>query len=87
MDKIRLNTLKSLDDNFNSKGDNCDCWDRILYKLPCPCIISRHQDVLLCNLTDGHWKIEVDEAEVDKEIGKSVFFEGFKGTIVKEAAG
>lgn len=77
MDKVRLNTLKSLDENFISKGTNCDCWDRIVYKLPCPCMIAEHQDVLPLGLIDRRWRIEVGEIEGDNEEGKSIFLKAF----------
>lgn len=52
MDKIRLNTLKSLDENFVLEGNSCNCWDRIVYKLPCPCTIAEHPNVLTLELVD-----------------------------------
>ena len=76
MDKIRLNTLKYLKDDFVTRGDNCNCWDRVVYKLSCPCIIAKHQNVLPLDLIHRRWMIELDEDEIDEETGKSSFCEG-----------
>jgi hypothetical protein len=63
MDKIRNNTIISLEDKFVSKGDNCDCWDRVRYLLPCPCIIHRYPGELPLEIVDQRWRFEYDESK------------------------
>lgn len=60
MDKIRYNTILSESDKFVPKGDNCNCWDRIRYLLPCPCIISRYPGELPLSIVHNRWRFESD---------------------------
>lgn len=64
MDKIRQNVIKSTDENFVAKcGDDCMCWDRIRYLLPCPCVISRYPGELPLDIVHRRWRFEGDEGE------------------------
>lgn len=58
MTRIRENTVKSIQNNFVSKGDNCNCWDRVNYSLPCPCVISRYPGELPLAIVDKRWWFE-----------------------------
>lgn len=60
MDKIRENVLATLDQNFVSKGENCNCSDRVRYLLPCPCVISRHPGILPLDIAHKRWRFERD---------------------------
>lgn len=62
MDKIRENVVASLQHDFVTKGKNCDCWDRVRYLLPCPCIISVYPDVLPLSIVHKRWRFEHDES-------------------------
>ena len=61
MDKIRENALVTMEDNFVSKGDNCNCWDRLRYLLPCPCILSRYSGEIPLSIIHHRWLIDEDE--------------------------
>lgn len=63
MDKIRENTLKSLEVDFKPRGKNCNCWDRVRYSLPCPCIISRHRDGIPLEIIDPRWRFDPDSGK------------------------
>ena len=58
MDKIRANTVEALQSTFVSRGDHCNCHDRIWYKLPCPCIIAASPDVLPLEIVDQRWHFQ-----------------------------
>ncbi|GAA5816263.1 hypothetical protein MFLAVUS_009789 [Mucor flavus] len=53
--------VTSLQDDFISKGGNCDCCDRIRFNLPCHCIISDGPDILPLSIVDMHWRFERDK--------------------------
>ncbi|KAI7868052.1 uncharacterized protein EV154DRAFT_582268 [Mucor mucedo] len=61
MDKIRENTIYSLRTGFVTRGENCNCADRINYKLPCPCVIAANSNVLPLEVVDKRWRLEFDE--------------------------
>jgi hypothetical protein len=61
MDKIRTNTIATLQPDFVSKGANCKCWDRIRYKLPCSCVITANPEVLPLDIVDMRWRFGHDE--------------------------
>ncbi|KAG2192493.1 hypothetical protein INT47_009692 [Mucor saturninus] len=61
MDKIRKNTNYSLRTGFVTRGENCNCADRINYKLSCPCVIAANSDVLPLEVVDKRWRLEFDE--------------------------
>ena len=63
MNKIRANTVASLQEGFVSKGENCNCWDRIRYKLPCECIIAANPGVLPLAIVDPRWRSKCDESK------------------------
>lgn len=63
MDKIRENTIYSLRTGFVTRGENCNCADRINYKLPCPCVIAANSDVLPLEVVDKRWRLEFDESK------------------------
>lgn len=63
MDKIRANTVLSLQENFASKGTNCNCWDKVNYMLPCPCVIHGHPGILLLNTVHPRWRFEFDDGK------------------------
>lgn len=50
------------DPDFESKGENCNCWDRVEYKLPCACIIQANPGVLPLDIIDNRWRFERDES-------------------------
>ncbi|KAI8327467.1 hypothetical protein BC941DRAFT_477526 [Chlamydoabsidia padenii] len=62
MDKIRINTVLSLQEDFVSKGENCNCWDRIRYLLPCPCIIHANPGELPLKIVHKRWRFEHDDS-------------------------
>ena len=62
MDKIRTNMQSACSPDFQSRGDDCDCWDRIEYKLPCACVIHANPGVLPLGIIDGRWMFERDES-------------------------
>ncbi|KAG2193120.1 hypothetical protein INT47_003111 [Mucor saturninus] len=61
MDKIRTNLVASMQDSFLSKGKDCNCWDRVRYNVPCPCIISNSPGVLPLSIVDEGWRFERDD--------------------------
>jgi hypothetical protein len=65
MDKIRFSTIKFLKEDFQPKGDDCNCWDSIEYKLPCPCIISCNPGTIPLSVIDKRWRFERDESKND----------------------
>ncbi|CAO3697705.1 unnamed protein product [Rhizopus stolonifer] len=67
MDKIRQNTIKSMEDKFVPYGADCNCMDRVIYKLPCPCIIFRHPVELPLDIVHRRRRFEHDENYEDVE--------------------
>ncbi|KAL0578115.1 hypothetical protein ABG067_008758, partial [Albugo candida] len=63
MDKIRENTVYSLKDGFIPKGDDCNCFDRVNYNIPCPCIIHAHPGALPLSIIDQRWLIQPNDEE------------------------
>ncbi|KAI9342695.1 hypothetical protein BD770DRAFT_203628 [Pilaira anomala] len=60
MDRIILNTIKTTQEGFESKGEGCSCSDRVVYKLPCPCIIDSTSDIIPLTIVDKRWYIELE---------------------------
>lgn len=58
MDKIRENTLLSLQADYISKGDNRTSWDRIRFKLSCPIIISATSKISPLFIVAESWRFE-----------------------------
>lgn len=63
MNKITENTIISMDKNFVPKGEDCNCWDRIRYLLPCPCLIHGCPDILPLDIVYKRWRFEEDEGK------------------------
>lgn len=71
MDRIRTDAIAALQDDFVSKGDNYNCWDRANYLLPCPCIISRYPGELPLDIVHARWRFEIDESKYDCTLPRS----------------
>ncbi|KAI9270145.1 hypothetical protein EDC94DRAFT_656322 [Helicostylum pulchrum] len=66
--KLEIERIKKIPfSRFISKCDNCNCWDRIRFKLPCPCIISISPLILPLSIVDGRWRFERDENFEDND--------------------
>ncbi|KAI8986022.1 hypothetical protein BDB01DRAFT_75368 [Pilobolus umbonatus] len=63
MDRIRFNTIKTLQEDFVYHGSNCYCYDRVNYKLPCPCIIAMNPGVLPLEIVDKRWRFDPSNYE------------------------
>lgn len=57
--------------DFVAKGEDCNCWDRVRYSLPCPCVISRCPRILPWDIVHERWRFESDGSMINTRNVKS----------------